>query len=241
MTTFLLLPGAGGEAWYWHLVAERLTSAGHRAVAVDLPADDESTGLAEYADLAVAALAGNPVDDLVVVAQSLGGFTGPLLCGRLPVRLLVLVNAMVPVPGESPADWWENTGHHEAIADQGGHSWSWENFDLKSVFLHDVPAELVAEMMARGERQQSEGPFGQPWPPAGYEPAWPDVPTRFLQGRDDRFFPLEFQRRVVAQRLGWLGVTVDELPGGHLNGLSQPDEVAKRLLAYHAELSTTTS
>lgn len=66
--------------------------------------------------------------------------------------------------------------------------------------------------------------FSQPWP----LPAWPKVPTRFLQARDDRFFPLEFQRRVVAERLG---MAVEELPGGHLVALSHPDEVARRAAA----------
>jgi hypothetical protein len=48
---------------------------------------------------------------------------------------------------------------------------------------------------------------------------WPDVPTRFLQARDDRFFPAEFQRRVVQERLG---ITPDEMPGGHHVALSRP-------------------
>ena len=68
----------------------------------------------------------------------------------------------------------------------------------------------------------------------GYGPTapldrWPDVPTRVLTGRDDRFFPLEFQRRVAAERLG---LAVDEVPGGHLVALSRPAELADRLVAY---------
>ena len=31
---------------------------------------------------------------------------------------------------------------------------------------------------------------------------WPAVRTRILVGRDDRFFPAEFQRRVARERLG---------------------------------------
>ena len=56
MTTFLLIPGAGGAAWSWHLVARGLHARGHRAVAVDLPADDELTGTIEPS--------GRPVDEL---------------------------------------------------------------------------------------------------------------------------------------------------------------------------------
>jgi pimeloyl-ACP methyl ester carboxylesterase len=64
--------------------------------------------------------------------------------------------------------------------------------------------------------------FGEPWP----LPAWPDVPTRVLAPRDDRLFPLEFQRRVTRERLG---LEVQELPGGHVPFLSRPGELAALL------------
>jgi pimeloyl-ACP methyl ester carboxylesterase len=224
VTTFVLIPGAGGQAWYWHRLVPELTARGHEAIAVDLPAGDDAAGLAEYTDAAVAAI-GDRRDGLVVVGQSLGGFTAPLVCERVPVERLVLLNAMAPKPGESPGEWWEATGQEAARAEvavregrePGG-------FDPLVDFFHDVPQRVVAEAMAAGEVEQSGAPFGKPWPLA----AWPDVPTRFLQGRDDRFFPLEFQRRVVAERLP--GVEVEELPGGHLLALSRPVELAEALV-----------
>jgi len=74
MSTYVLIPGAGGEAWYWHLVVPLLEAAGHRAVAVDLPASDPEAGLDAYVAAALAAV-GTPEGDAVVVGQSLGGFT----------------------------------------------------------------------------------------------------------------------------------------------------------------------
>ena len=59
MTTFVLVPGAGGQGWYWHLVAAELERRGHAAVAVDLPTDDDSAGLAAYTDAVVTAV-GSP-------------------------------------------------------------------------------------------------------------------------------------------------------------------------------------
>lgn len=44
MTSFVLIPGAGGSAWYWHRVVPLLREAGHENVAVDLPGDDETAG-----------------------------------------------------------------------------------------------------------------------------------------------------------------------------------------------------
>ncbi len=101
---YLLVPGAGGSAWYWSRVVLLLESAGHDAIAVDLPGEDESAGLAEYTDIVAAAAAGS--QDVVLVAQSMGGFTAPLVCERICVRELVLVNAMIPTPGETAGQWW---------------------------------------------------------------------------------------------------------------------------------------
>ena len=223
MSTFVLIHGAGGDGWYWHLVGPRLEAAGHDVVVMDLPCDDDAAGLAEYTDVVVDAIGDHR--DLVVVAQSLGGFTAPLVAERLAVDLIVLVAAMVPAPGEAPGEWWVNTGQGDAMGAfavaQGRDP---EDWDPATVFVHDLPPELVTASLEH-VRDQSGTPFEKPWPLA----AWPDVPTRFLLCQDDRLFPAEFQRRVVRERLG---IVPDEMPGGHLPALAHPDELADRLLAY---------
>ncbi len=227
MATYVLIHGAGSDSWYWHLVVPELRARGHDVVAVDLPCDDDSAGLSEYADTVVDAIGDRT--DLVVVAQSLGGFTALLVCDRMPVSLLVLVAAMVPLPGEAPGDWWANTGHEQAKREQAerdGRATD-EDDDVFTLFLHDLPPDLAAQAMTKG-RAQSGTPFERPWPLE----AWPDVPTKFLLCRDDRFFPAEFMRRVVRERLG---ITPDEMDGGHLPALSRPKELADRLEAYRTE------
>jgi len=227
MTTFVLIHGAGSGASYWHLVQPRLAAAGHAVIAVDLPCDDDRAGLAEYLATTLEAIGDRT--DLVVVAQSMGGFTAPLVADRVPVDLIVLVAAMVPAPGESPGAWWDNTGHAEALrAAAVADGRDPEDGDPATLFLHDVPPAAIEGATVR---PQSGTPFEKPWPLAG----WPDVPTRFLLCRDDRFFPAEFQRRVVRERLGF---APDEMDGGHLPALAHPDELAARLLAYDAELRT---
>jgi pimeloyl-ACP methyl ester carboxylesterase len=79
----------------------------------------------------------------------------------------------------------------------------------------------------RRARGQSGTPMEEPWP----LPAWPEVPTRFLLCRDDRFFPAEFMRRMVQERLG---ITPDEINGSHCVALSRPRELADRLEAYRS-------
>jgi pimeloyl-ACP methyl ester carboxylesterase len=221
MTTFLLIPGAGGVAWYWSRVVPLLEAAGHRAIAVDLPGADEAAGLLEYATLAADAVSG--VGEVNVVAQSLGGFTAPLVCERVAVAELVFVNAMIPVPGETAGQWGDAVDSSQArlqAADEGGYG---REFDLETYFLHDVPPEIAAE----GEpfqRPEADIAFEQP---CAFE-RWPDVPIRVLAGADDRLFPAAFQRRVARDRLG---VDADVLPGGHLIALADPRGVADYLLA----------
>ena len=215
MATYVLIHGAGSDSWYWHLVAPKLRALGHEVVAPDLPCDDDAAGLQDYADTVVDAIGDRR--ELIVVAQSLGAFTATLVCDRLPVTLLILVAAMVPKPGESAGEWWADTGH--VFPDP---------FDPAVVFAHDLPPELAAASLQH-VRDQSGRPFEDRWPVA----AWPDVPTRFLLCRDDRFFPAEFQRRVVQERLG---IVPDEMPGGHLPALAHPEELVARLEAYRADL-----
>jgi pimeloyl-ACP methyl ester carboxylesterase len=222
VATFVLIPGAGGAAWYWHRLVPELRARGHDAIAVELPAADPTAGFEEYADTVVRAIGDRT--RVVLVAQSMAGFTAPLVCRRVPVELLVLLNAMVPRPGELPGDWWSATGFEEARREQA-EAGGWDVADLDEAFLHDVPPEVLATAPRAGGPDQSGTPFERPWPCHRL----PIVPTRFLQARDDRFFPLEFQRRIVRERLA---IELDEMPGGHLVALSRPVELAQRLVAY---------
>jgi pimeloyl-ACP methyl ester carboxylesterase len=97
------------------------------------------------------------------------------------------------------------------------------DFDVRTDFFHDVPHDVTEEAFAAESGGPPAGIFAQPFPLE----KWPDVPTHFIQGADDRFFPLDFQRRVVRERLG---LDLEELPGGHLLALSRPKELAAALL-----------
>jgi pimeloyl-ACP methyl ester carboxylesterase len=91
MATFVLIPGAGGAAWYWHRLVPQLCERGHDAVDGGLPAGDDTAGLAQYADAVIEAVGDRT--DLVVVAQSMRGFTAPIVCERVLVDLLVMDGA----------------------------------------------------------------------------------------------------------------------------------------------------
>lgn len=72
---------------------------------------------------------------------------------------------------------------------------------------------------------QPNGPFVSPWT----LPAWPETPTHVVIGRDDRFFPAEFQRSIAAERLG---IESEMIDGGHLLPLSRSTELASLLESY---------
>lgn len=210
MTTFGFVHGAGGSGWEWHLVEEELRALGHRTIAPDLTADDDSATLSDYADVLLSAL-GDAGDDVVVVGHSFGAFTAPLVAARRPVSGLVLVSGMVSRPGEPPDDWWSATGYAETAED-----------DPLVCYYHDVPERLAAEALARERNHPSPAAGAQPWPLEH----WPDVPTRFILCTEDRLFPAEFMARVVRERLG---VVPEEISTGHCPGLARPRELAALL------------
>jgi pimeloyl-ACP methyl ester carboxylesterase len=220
--TFVLVHGAGSSSAYWYLVTPRLRQAGYQAIAVDLPNWPGAT-LRHQAEAIVAAAEG--ADHVVLVAQSMAGFSAPLACDRLPVDRLVLLNAMIPLPGETAGEWWANTGQAAAVREndiRDGRDPDAE-FDVATAFFHDLPPEVLEQVLQSESADPADSLFEVPFD----LPRWPEVPTTVLAGRDDRLFPLEFQQRVAAERLG---LEAEAIPGGHLAALSQPEALAGRLL-----------
>jgi pimeloyl-ACP methyl ester carboxylesterase len=228
MTAFVLLPGAGGAAEYWHRVLPPLRAAGSEAIAVDFPASDENAGLEDYCARLVEHIGARK--DVVLVAQSLGGFTAALVAARVPaLRAIAFTNAMIPLPGETAGAWGTNTGSREArerAAEQHGYS---TEFDDQTYFFHDVP-EDVARVLERADRPQSKKVFDEA---CRFE--WPKVPMLVLVGTEDRLFPRDFQHRVAKERLP-ADVSIEDVRGGHLVALSNPSELAGRLLAFAGQL-----
>ncbi|HEV2071849.1 MAG TPA: alpha/beta hydrolase [Acidimicrobiales bacterium] len=223
MATFALIHGAGDTGWYWHLVEPVLRQRGHDVVAPDLPCDDDTATLLDYADAVVEAVGGR--QNLIVVGQSYGGFTAPLVADRLPVDVVVFLAGMVPAPGERPADWWENSGYRQAVEEQARQDVGLTGSDDPFVaFYHDVPRALAEEAL-RKERSESDTAYHSPWP----LDSLPAVPTKFVVCTEDRFFPAPFMRRMAAERLG---IVPDEIAAGHCVALSRPHHLGNLLDGY---------
>lgn len=161
----------------------------------------------------------------------MGGFSALLVCDRLPVSMLVLVNAMIPRPGESSGQWWDATGQEAAMraSEAGAGRPPTRSSIRRRTFSTTCPRHWSTN---RGPASggQSDAVFASMWTPT----RWQDVPTQVLIGRDDRLFPATFQRRVARKRLG---ITADDMPGGHLVALARPVETADRLKGYRTEVT----
>jgi hypothetical protein len=59
MARFVLNHSAGDIGWYWHLLEAERHARGHEAISPDLPCDDGSAGLREYANTVAEAI-GDP-------------------------------------------------------------------------------------------------------------------------------------------------------------------------------------
>lgn len=221
MARFVLIPGAGADPRVYGATIAGLEALGHAALAPPLPLGDPNAGPSDHAAAILGAVC--PEEETLVVAQSLGAFAGPLVAKELGAAL-ILLGPMIPSPEETAGEWWQATGHAEAIrqlTDRIGPMGAWGEAEMSEVFLHDVPPEVVAATAAYAG---APGPrmFTEPWPLR----EWPAVPTRVLALTEDRLFPLAFQRRIARERLG---LEVDEMPGGHLPMLSRPQALARRL------------
>lgn len=224
MTTFVLVHGAGDSGWYWHLARAELERRGHETIAPDLPCDNAGATLDDYADTVAGAAAGR--SDLVIVSQSYGAFTATLAASRLPTRVLVLLAGMIPAPGESPSQWWDNTGYREAAEERDRLEGAPAGGDDPLVtYYNGVPRPLAVEALRRGGRGESSVVWDTPWP----LPAWPPVTTKAILCRDDHLFPTAFMRRLARERLG---IVADEVPGCHCVALSHPTELSDLLVSY---------
>lgn len=227
MARYVLIHGSSSNSGYWQFVAPELEAAGHDVIAPDLPSRDDSAGFEEYADAVVHAAGTRST--VIIVAQSMGAYTAPLVASKVPTGLIVLTAPMLPAAGETAGQWWDNTGQPQAQQELAAEQGFDPGVDMMAVLMHDVPGDVVARLMEQGTPEQSPAIFGRPWPLT----EWPDVPTRVLLGEHDRLFPVAMMRQLTRDRLG---LTPDEIPAGHLMAFSRPDLVVAKLEQYRADV-----
>jgi pimeloyl-ACP methyl ester carboxylesterase len=226
VATYVLIHGAGDVGWYWHLVEAELQTRGHQTVAPDLPADDDVLTLTDYRDAVVDAVRPVRSQPLIVVGQSFGAFTAPLVAEQLSAAVLVFVAGMVPAVGEAPDDWWDHVGFTAAVGEQAARDRGQTGSDDPFVaFYHDVPRDLAEEALRRERAHPSPAAGASVWPLH----EWPEVVVKSVVCAQDHFLPPDLQRRLAHDRLG---VVPEEIDSGHCVALSRPTELATLLHGY---------
>ncbi|MGV0037028.1 alpha/beta fold hydrolase [Mycobacterium colombiense] len=228
MTVFALLHGGLHYGSCWDAVRTELRRQGHRAIAPDLPVDDDSAGALKWAQVAIEAIErevdGAP-EDVVVVAHSISGLCAPVIATLYPVRHMVFVGGLLPVPGQS---FVEHLGANpDAIMfpepqqhGDGPFGLTWES--VREGFYHDCPESLARHAFDE-LRYQSFTVFTERCPIS----RWPDTPSTYVLMRDDRAVGESWARRNAVARIG---AQVVELDGGHSPFFARPSEVSAVLL-----------
>jgi pimeloyl-ACP methyl ester carboxylesterase len=229
MSTFALVHGAWHGSWCWELLTPELEGLGHRVITMDLPLDDSSATFDDYADVVCAAVAGDGGDDLVLVGHSLAGTTVPLVAAQRPLRRIVYLCAMPPIPGLPFAQQMSQEsemlvrGYTRGLGEkdsEGRREWVDEELATTHLF-GDCDRATVSSAYAR-LRPQALYPYGQPCSLS----ALPEHDSTYVVCTEDRIVNPDWSRRIARE---WLDADLVEIPGSHSPFLSRPKALAKLL------------
>lgn len=210
MATFLLIHGAWQGAWAWDRLVPLLETAGHTAIAVDLPGDgSDNTPPGDVTTMLYAETVAKLVDDAdapaIVVGHSMGGTVAAQVSELRPekVSLAVYLCAFLLPDGESIVDFYERawedwmTGAHARVTySDDGHASMIDPESAVAVFYNTADPDDAKAAAARltpqpegGRRsklQLSAKKFGT-------------VPRVYIETLQDRSVFPELQKRMYSE------------------------------------------
>ena len=225
MPTTVLIHGAYTSPWHWHRLVPLLEEAGNEVVVPELPIDDPDAGLEEYVAAVEAELPAG-ADDALVVGSSFGAVTACLVAARHPVRALVTVCGVIPLPGRPVGEDAADMAQPEfaaAVEPNPDSSTTFKPDSAAELVFHESEPDVMREASSRLRRQAAK-PFLEPCP---FE-QMPGVTRVGIVSGEDRLLRPEWLHRAVSERLG---VEPTVLNGDHAPMLSQPDRLAELVLA----------
>lgn len=232
MSTFVLVHGAWHGAWCWDRVLLELRARGHQAVAVQLPSDDPAADSEAYVRAIDDSI--NDAHTTVLVAHSMAGLIAPVYTERRPVRELVLLSCLLPLPGASwrdqlaasrpmAEDFYSDFLPHQLKDDHGRSYWA---PDLAAdLFYHDCAPGDAAAAAAR-LRPQAGTVLTEKTPWSGEVSS----PVRYIVCDADRAISGDWAREAAKARFG---ARIDHLPTSHSPFWSDPSALAALLAAGH--------
>jgi pimeloyl-ACP methyl ester carboxylesterase len=243
MSLFCLVHGAFQGAWCWDLLIPYLEAQGHKTVAMDLPIEDASASLSQFADVVLRSLP--KMDDIILVGHSMAGTVIPLVAEVRQVRQLIFLTSLIPYPGISTIDQFSHNIDADTLK-----LLNYELNDLKQIkqfhdepdmfnpvsvgrdfsdeavlielFYHDCQPDVMRWALSKSRSQQSMAYIYETHPLKSL----PKIECKYIVCTDDRIISPTWSRYAARKRLG---IDAIELPGGHCPHLSRPDHLASVL------------
>lgn len=256
MSLYCLVHGANQGIWCWEKLIPELEARGHQTITMDLPIDDPSTNLSNYANVVIQSLQ-NVDDDVILVGHSMAGMIIPIVAMQRPIQQLVFLAGLIPQIGISGLDQFYDEVDPNLL----------KEIDYKppeaSLFeqLNDEPdmynpAALTSKQVSQDEALARELCFHDCEPEVAH---WaisklrdmrslahltevtplqtlPDVEYAYIVCMDDRIISPIWSKYAANKRLG---VEAIELPGGHYPHISHPIQLAEVLT--HLDKSVVSS
>ncbi|MBD2691860.1 alpha/beta fold hydrolase [Anabaena catenula] len=244
MSLFCLVHGAFQGSWCWDLLIPYLEAQGHKTVTADLPIENDSATLSQFADAVIQVLPKTD-DDIVLVGHSMAGTVIPLVAEAVKVRQLVFLAALIPYPGISTLDQFSHNLDSDTLKSfnyQPKNPIQLEQFHsepgmfepasigkdftdeavLRDFFLSDCQPDVAQWAISKSRSQQSMAYIFEMNPLK----ALPLVERKYIVCNDDRILSPAWSRYAARKRLG---VDAIELASGHCPHLSRPDLLASIL------------
>jgi pimeloyl-ACP methyl ester carboxylesterase len=245
MSLFCLVHGAFQGGWCWDLLTPYLEAQGHKTLTMDLPIENASATLSQFADTVIQVLPPTD-DDIVLVGHSMAGTVIPLVAEVIKVRQLVFVAALLPYPGISTLDQFAHQVDSDTLTSfnyQPKDSSILEQFYsepamyepasvgqdfsdeavLMEFFYHDCPPDVAQWAIAKSQPQQSMAYIFETNPLK----ALPAVERKYIVCTNDRILSPTWSHYAARTRLG---IDAIELPAGHCPHLSCPELLASVLI-----------
>jgi pimeloyl-ACP methyl ester carboxylesterase len=235
MSTFVLVHGSFHGGWCWDAVASRLTAAGHRVIAPDLPGRGGDTRplasltLDDYITRVADTIAAQP-EPVVLAGHSMGGVVITGVAERIPERLerLVYVCAFLPANGQSLLDLaktdTESVLMRNLVIEEAKGTHHVRREGARESFYHDC---TDADAAAATERLVAEPLAVVATPVTTTAPRFGRVPRSYIECTDDRAIGPSLQRRMHTAQ----PCRVTTIASGHSPFLAQPDALTRALVA----------
>lgn len=247
MSTFCLVHGASLGAWCWERLIPELEMQGHQAIAMDLPIDDPTASLSDFADVVMQSIKG--VDDnIILVGHSFASLVIPIVATKYPVQQLVFLGGLIPQIGMSGLDQFYDEvepARLEKINYQPPDAKLFEQLSdepdmymppclaliepssiteavLMEFCFHDCEPDVARWAISKLREQLSLVSITEIFPLQ----TMPDLKYTYILCKDDRIISPTWSKYAARKRLG---VEAIELPGGHYPHISHPLQLAEVL------------